>query len=152
MSRGPDFGKDTKRAALERSGGICECHRVPQLMEILHDKPCGVPLGAGDTFYEHIIPKEFSGDNSLDNAAVLTRTCWRLKTDIYDLPAIADAKRQEDHQFAIDGPGLGRHPMRGGRHSDESRGMTGRVKPRRTLTQKLLAAGIIHPDDLKAAR
>lgn len=152
MSYARDFGKDTKRAALGRSNGICECHLVPQLMDILHQKPCGGRLGAGDTFYEHIIPKEFSGDNSLDNCAVLTRTCWRLKTDIYDLPAIAEAKRQEDHQFAIDGPGRGRAPMRGGRHSDESRGIDGRMKPRRTLTQKLVAAGIIHPDDLEAAR
>lgn len=152
MSRGRDFSKGTKHAALDRSTGICECHLVPQLMEILHGKPCGGRLGAGDTFYEHIVPKEFSGDCSLDNCAVLTRTCWRLKTDIYDLPAIADAKRQEDHQFGIDGPGRGRSPMRGGRHSAESRSMTGHVKPRRTLSQKLLAAGIIHPDDLEAAR
>ncbi len=147
-----DFSPDTKRAARERAGGTCECHRVPQLMAILKGKPCGCPLGAGDTFYEHITPRELGGGNDLSNCAILVRTCWRLKTDLFDLPTIADANRQEDRQSGIGGPGRGRHPMRGGRNSDESRGMDGRVKPRESLTARLVKAGIIHPVDLAAAR
>ena len=140
-----EFSPGTKRAARERAAGICECARVPQLMAILRNRPCGRPLGPGNTFYEHIVPAELGGDGSLDNCACLVRTCWRLKTDLFDLPVIADAARQEDRHSGIGGPGRGRHPMRGGRQSPESRGMDGRVRQRLTLTQKLRLAGITGP-------
>ncbi|HWL04527.1 MAG TPA: HNH endonuclease signature motif containing protein [Xanthobacteraceae bacterium] len=94
MSR-REFSSPVKRAALERSGGTCECYRIP-------GRPgCGALLGPGNTFYEHIIPDQLGGEPSLDNCAALTKTCWRLKTDTYDLPVIAKSKRVRDRHRGI---------------------------------------------------
>ncbi len=146
---GSGFPDPVKRELLDRSGGICECHLVPQLPTF--GVGCGALLGPGNTFLEHIVPRELGGRDDLSNGAALVKTCWKVKTAAYDLPAIADAKRQQDRQFGIGGPGQGRSPMRGGRFSPESRSIDGRVKPRRSLTIKLVDAGIVHPDALRAA-
>jgi 5-methylcytosine-specific restriction enzyme A len=90
-----EFTSATKRLMYERSGGICECHRVPAM------SPCGRPLGPGNTFYEHVIQCALGGDNSPDNGAVLTRTCWKLKTSKQDLPVIAKVKRIRDRHRGI---------------------------------------------------
>lgn len=120
MHRRHEFTSSTKRAAYERSGGICECHRI------LGMKACGVTLQSGQTFYEHIEQDFISGNNSLDNCAVLTKTCWYLKTNKMDKPIIAKVKRQMDMTHDIEGPKfrplsgtkasgikirIGRHPL-----------------------------------------
>lgn len=87
-----DFSAPTKREAYARSRGRCECHRLPE-WPFAH---CGRALGEGDTFYEHIDPAAFSGRNDLDNCAVLTRTCWRLRTDTHNIPRVAKSNRQRD--------------------------------------------------------
>jgi hypothetical protein len=145
-----EFPSPVKREMLDRSGGKCECHRVPQLPT--YGVGCGVLLGPGNTFHEHIIPDALDGPNTAEFGACLCKTCWRLKTDVYDLPVIAEAKRQHDRQFSIGGPGRGRSPMRGGRHSTESRGMDGRVKVRKSLTRRLVEAVIIDRASVVAAR
>jgi hypothetical protein len=146
-----DFPNPVKREMADRSGGICECHRVPQL-PTYKVGGCGSLLGPGNTFYEHVIPHEIGGPSTADNGAVLVKTCWRLKTDVYDLPIIADAKRQQDRDRGIGGDGQGRYPMRGGRNSSETIGFDRVPRQRLNLTQKLLAAGIIDADALAAAR
>lgn len=85
-----EFSAATKRDAFSRSGGICECHRIPWL-----NRPdgCGVKLVAGGIFYEHLIQDAIRQDNSLSNCAVLSRTCWREKTARIDLPTIAKSNR-----------------------------------------------------------
>lgn len=90
-----EFSKQTKRAANDRSGGVCECHRCPGMV------PCGLPLGPGNTFYEHIVQCAISDDNSLENCAVLTKTCWKSKTATQDLPVIAKTKRIRDRHRGI---------------------------------------------------
>lgn len=92
-----NFSSETKRSAHERSKGICECHMIPHVFEVF----CGLPLGPGNTFYEHVNPDKISGRNDLDNAAVLSRTCWKHKTTTYDLPTIAKVKRNEDRARGI---------------------------------------------------
>lgn len=92
-----NFTSDTKRQAYKRSKGICECHLIPHVFKVF----CGLALGSGNTFYEHIHPDKISGRNDLDNAAVLTRTCWKFKTANYDLPVIAKVKRIEDRARGI---------------------------------------------------
>lgn len=87
-----NFTKETKRLAYERSAGICECHLIPHVFAVA----CGRPLGAGNTFYEHIDPDAICGRNDLGNAAVLTRTCWKFKTAEHDLPVIAKSNRTRD--------------------------------------------------------
>lgn len=94
-----EFPNSVKRAARERAGGICECHRVPQLPTFR--KGCGCSLGPGNTFYEHIDPDGLCGEPSLENAAVLVKTCWSIKTSTYDIPKVAQAKRRQDRASGI---------------------------------------------------
>lgn len=92
-----EFTAATKREAYARSGGICECHRIPNWPHPI----CGAPLGDGNTFYEHIDPDAISSRNDLDNAAVLSKTCWSLKTNSIDKPTIAKANRVRDRAHGI---------------------------------------------------
>lgn len=87
-----EFSKETKRAALARSGGVCECHLMPWIFPVA----CGLRLGHGNTFFEHINPDGAGGGNDIANAAVLTRTCWKAKTDSYDKGKVAKVIRQRD--------------------------------------------------------
>jgi hypothetical protein len=100
MRRRAEFPASVKREALERSNGICECHLIPHVFEVA----CGLPLGPGNTFFEHLLPDNISKDNSISNAAVLTKTCWRYKTVHHDLPIIAKAKRNFDAHNGIHRP------------------------------------------------
>lgn len=92
-----EFSVETKRQAFARAAGICECHLIPHVFP----QACGLPLSAGNTFYEHIILDRICGRNDLDNCAVLTKTCWRLKTASYDLPLVARVRRREDRHHGI---------------------------------------------------
>lgn len=121
MSRA-EFSNPTKRAANKRAAGRCECHRISWM------EPCGQPLGPGNRFYEHINVDFTTKDNSLDNCAVLTKTCWKIKTAKYDLPHIAKTKRMEDRDLGIKrGSGRGFWKPEGS-HFDWRRG--GYVKER----------------------
>lgn len=100
--RRAEFSAETKRQAYERSkdgAGVarCECYRIPHVFP----EPCGVPLVTGQIFYEHCVQDAIGGGNDLDNCAVLTKTCWRLKTSTYDLPVIAKVKRVADRDRGI---------------------------------------------------
>ncbi len=112
MNRRNEFTTATKRDAHKRSGGICECHRIPNWPYPV----CGRPLGPGNTFYDHLDPDWFCGCNDLDNCAVLTKTCNALKTDRIDKPAIAKTKRVADRDRGISRTLKGR-PLPGTRAS-----------------------------------
>lgn len=113
INRRREFTKATKREARDRSGGICECHRLVNVPGLVPGG-CGQPLVAGETFYEHANPTFISSDNSLANCAALTKTCWKIKTASYDLPTIAKVKRVKDAWHGISGAG---RPMDGSRRS-----------------------------------
>lgn len=108
MTRRSEFPASVKREALERSKGICECHLIPHVFNVF----CGRPLGPANTFFEHIDCDNLRKDNSLQNCAVLTRTCFRFKTAHHDLPVIAKAKRNFDSHNGIARP---RRTLPGGR-------------------------------------
>ncbi len=93
-----NFTAVTKRNAFDRSRGICECYLVPWLSR---PQGCGVKLVAGAIFYEHIIPDNIRPDNSLNNCAALTKTCWRKKTDNYDRKIIAKSNHSRDRNRGI---------------------------------------------------
>jgi len=97
-TRRHEFSPGTKREAYARSGGICECHRIPSLKR---PGGCGVTLRDGHINYEHIDQDALGGDNGLDNCAVLARNCWREKTDTIDLPLIAKNNRVRDRARGI---------------------------------------------------
>jgi 5-methylcytosine-specific restriction enzyme A len=93
-----EFTAETKRQASKRSGGICECHLCPTLKR---PQGCGMPLGIGNQFYEHITQDAIKQDNDLSNCAKLCKTCWSEKTYGTDLPVIAKSKRQRDQAWGI---------------------------------------------------
>ena len=93
-----EFTKSVKQASYKRSGGICECHRVPQLRR---PEGCGVKLIDNGIFFEHIWPVEVSQDNSIDNCAVLTRNCWREKTFQFDQGYVKKSNRVRDRARGI---------------------------------------------------
>jgi hypothetical protein len=96
-TRRNEFTAQTKRDAFERSNGICECHLIPHVFKVA----CGLPLGDGNTFYEHIDPDRISSRNDLANCAVLTRGCWRYKSNSYDKPTIARTNHRQDRARGI---------------------------------------------------
>jgi 5-methylcytosine-specific restriction protein A len=91
-----EFSAQTKRQAFARSAGICECHRIPWLKR---PDGCDVALVAGGIFYEHITPDAIRPDNSIENCAVLSRTCWRKKTARFDVPTIAKSNHIRDRHI-----------------------------------------------------
>lgn len=110
-----NFPNSVKRDANNRSNGICECHLLAKAgVPGFSVEGCGVRLTTGHTRYEHINPDTLFGLNDLDNCAVLTTTCWRIKTDTYDLPKIAKARRQADRHMGIR---RSHRPMPGSRES-----------------------------------
>lgn len=121
-----NFTKETQRQALERANGICECHLIPHVFKVF----CGLPLGDGNTFFEHIDPDAICGRNDLANAATLTKTCWRYKSSFYDQPIIAKVKRVSDIAHGIKNPW--RQKLPGGRGSFLKKKMDGSVVIRAT--------------------
>lgn len=108
-----EFPTAVKRDADKRANGICKCHRIPGW------KGCGQPLGRGNRFYEHIIQCGAGGDNSLENSAMLTHTCWKKKTATQDLPIVAKVKRVRDRDRGIR-TGSSRNPVLGFRRAREA--------------------------------
>lgn len=120
-----EFSKPTKRAARKRSGRICECHRLHVAgIPGFRAEGCGQPLGAGNIFYEHVLPDNIEPHPTLENCAVLTKTCWKLKTK-YDLSLIAKNNRVRDRDWGIKRGGS--HPMPGSRQSKWKKKVSGEV-------------------------
>lgn len=111
-----------KRA--EDAGNVCECWRlalagVPGFSE----DGCGVTLRPGNIYFEHIIPLGAGGDGSIENGAVLTKTCGKRKGAEFDQTKVAKTKRQRDKAFGTKtrkGP-----PMMGSRDSPIKRKVGG---------------------------
>lgn len=88
--RRTEFSIATRRAALKRAKGICECG-------------CGMPLDQHKGFdFDHIIPCELDGDNSLENCRVVNRTCHRAKTSTEDMPRIKKVRRTDKRQNGLE--------------------------------------------------
>src|SRR4051812_25861230 len=75
-----EFSRRTKLQAWDRSDGRCE---VPW---------CNAKLQTGRIEYDHRIPNELGGDNSLENCVVLCKPCHAAKTHKHDAPAIAKSR------------------------------------------------------------
>jgi len=97
MSR-REFTKETKRAARERSGGICEAegdwYGLPQGERCTNALKYGVE-------YDHVILDANSKDNSLSNCAAVCTRCHRWKTDRRDIPLAGKTLRQKDHHDGV---------------------------------------------------
>jgi hypothetical protein len=96
-----EFTKATKRAALARSGGLCEA--VGEWYGLPAGQRCGVPLACGVEF-DHIDLDANSKDNSLENCAAICRRCHGWKTRNRDIPLAAKTLRQQDKARGIRRP------------------------------------------------
>lgn len=85
-----EFSAKTKVEAFNRAGGNCES--------------CGAKLFVGNTEYDHQIPCGLGGGNDLGNCIVLCRSCHRNKTSRDDVPRIAKAKRNHQHNAGVKRP------------------------------------------------
>lgn len=96
-----EFSKATKRAALKRSGGLCEASGA--LYGLARGKRCEAFLSYGCEF-DHVILEANSHDNSLENCAAVCIKCHRHKTAKHDTPTAAKTLRQQDRHLGIKGP------------------------------------------------
>lgn len=88
--RRTEFTVATRRAALKRAQGMCECG-------------CGMPLDLHKGFdFDHITPCELDGDNSLENCRVVNRTCHRAKTASEDMPRIKKVRREDKRRNGLE--------------------------------------------------
>ena len=79
MSNRRNFPKAVKLAAFKRANGRCE--------------ECTTWLGPGNTEYDHVLADGICGEPTLENCAVVCKTCHSFKTRKHDIPAISRAKR-----------------------------------------------------------
>lgn len=98
MTRAGDFTKPVKRAALRRSGRLCEA--TGDWYGLPHGARCNAPLSFGVEF-DHIDQEANSHDGSLENCAAVCPRCHRFKTDHIDTPKAAKTLRQQDKALGI---------------------------------------------------
>ena len=123
-----EFPAKVRLAALRRAAYKCECYLLAGFLPEFTSVACGVAIGPGNSFFEHVIPDDMGGAPTLDNCAVLCRTCWRLKTSLYDAPKLAKVRHQTKGIYGIKkrrGP-----PMPGSRASKWKRGFDGKATRR----------------------
>lgn len=81
-----EFSVKVKKAAYERSKGICEI--------------CGLKI-LGHAEFDHKIPLGLSGKSDMDNIACLCKKCHRIKTHEQDRPIMQKADRQRKSAAGI---------------------------------------------------
>lgn len=90
MSR-REFSTATRKAALKRSGGVCEA--VGDWYGLPAGKRCCNRLSYG-VEYDHLILVANSGDASLENCRAVCIPCHRHKTTTLDIPTAAKTRAQ----------------------------------------------------------
>jgi len=110
MSKRLEFTRLTKSLGFARAKGKCEL--------------CTAHLYPNKFRYDHIIPAEFGGDNSITNLQVICSNCDREKTYKKDLPEIAKSNRIRDKHI---GAKTSSRPMPCGRKSKYKKLMNGPV-------------------------
>ena len=84
-----EFTAKTKAQAFARANGCCEGDN------------CGARLTPGKFRYDHRVPCQMGGDNSLENCTVLCLACDLGQKTPQDLRDIAKAKRIERKHLGI---------------------------------------------------
>jgi 5-methylcytosine-specific restriction protein A len=93
-----NFSKPVKRAALARSGGLCEASGAFYGLD--EGKRCNVSLAYG-VEYDHENLQANSKDSSLENCRAVCPSCHRFKTRTVDIPKAAKTVRQQDKDRGI---------------------------------------------------
>ena len=87
-----EFGIRIKRAALERSGGVCEA--VGVVYGLSPQTRCSAILSTSGVEYDHYpLPAHAEGSNMLENCMAVCPSCHAHKTRHFDIPAEAKIKR-----------------------------------------------------------
>lgn len=97
-----EFSKAIKRAALKRSGGLCEGHGPVYGLDA--GQRCNAPLSHGVEFDHYPVPATDKGSDTLDNCVACCPVCHRFKTSHYDVPMQAKGKRIRDKHTGIRKP------------------------------------------------
>lgn len=96
-----EFPKPVKRAALARSGNLCEGEGA--LYGLAPGKRCNADLAYGAHF-DHVLADSNGGEPVLENCAAVCRDCHAFKTAKHDTPRAAKIKRVKDRHHGIRGP------------------------------------------------
>lgn len=96
MSR-HEFSRATKRAALERSGYRCEAEGTRYGFESGQRCNCHLSLGVQ---FDHNVPDQLGGDNSLGNCMAICVQCHKFKTR-NDVRQIRKSDRQRDRNSGV---------------------------------------------------
>lgn len=96
MSR-TEFSRKTKQAALERSGFRCEAEGSRYGFE--EGQRCNCHLSLGVQF-DHNVPDQLGGDNSLENCMAICVQCHKFKTR-NDVRQIRKSDRQRDKAIGV---------------------------------------------------
>lgn len=77
-----NFTPATKRAIRERSGGMCEVHRIPEAMRTLRYRLLPMTCKRAAEEVDHVQCDWAEGDPTPDNGADLCKPCHAIKTRI----------------------------------------------------------------------
>jgi len=86
-----EFSKPTRRAALARSGGICEASGRVYGLE--PETRCTASLSHGVEFDHYPLPAHAENSAGLENCVACCPKCHKHKTRTFDIPAEAKMKR-----------------------------------------------------------
>lgn len=87
-----EFSRETRREALKRSGQRCEASGPRYGLEEGQRCNCSLTLGVQ---FDHDVPDQLGGDNSLENCRAVCVQCHRIKTR-GDIRQIRKSDRQRD--------------------------------------------------------
>lgn len=123
-----EFSRSTRREALDRSriDGMPRCEAVGADYGLPAGQRCYVPLASGVEF-DHRLPAELGGDNSLENCVSACRSCHRFKT-AGDVRRIRKADRQRDKNSGAFKPSA--NPIPGSRNTKWKRKLNGQTVER----------------------
>ncbi|MGM5010012.1 HNH endonuclease signature motif containing protein [Rhizobium sp. 969_B3_N1_2] len=96
MSR-TEFNRETRREALKRSGQKCEASGPRYGLEQRQRCNCSLSLGVQ---YDHDVPDQLGGDNSLENCRAVCVQCHKIKTR-GDIRQIRKSDRQRDKASGV---------------------------------------------------
>lgn len=96
MSR-TEFTRKTKQAALTRSDHKCEASGPRYGLEEGQRCNCSLSLGVQ---FDHDVPDQLGGDNSLDNCRAICVQCHKIKTR-GDVQQIRKSDRQRDKASGV---------------------------------------------------
>ncbi len=96
MSR-HEFSRSTRQAALARAGTRCEASGARYGLEEGQRCNCSLSLGVQ---FDHDVPDQLGGDNSLENCRAVCVQCHKIKTR-GDIQQIRKSDRQRDKASGV---------------------------------------------------